>query len=137
LINMAILVHSEAESTKHDEKAQYGNESSSPTISNGIPESDKILHVAARDGAVPVGESASGYDPAIMGERTALNGEDEKKLLRRIDWHLIPLMAIIYCVKTIDASNVGDPHAYGQIVAYALPRFPMHESWIKALLEIS
>jgi hypothetical protein len=36
----------------------------------------------------------------------SLSSEEERKLLRRIDWHLLPLMAIIYMVKTIDAANV-------------------------------
>ena len=49
----------------------------------------------------------AGYDAALMGARTALSAEEEKKLLRRIDWHLIPLLAIMYMVKTIDAANVS------------------------------
>ena len=38
--------------------------------------------------------------------RESQSNEEEKKLLRRIDWHLIPLLAVMYMVKTIDASNV-------------------------------
>lgn len=36
-----------------------------------------------------------------------LTAREEKKLLRRIDWHLLPLLSIMYVVKTIDAANVS------------------------------
>ncbi|KAM0420459.1 hypothetical protein ACHAPT_011751 [Fusarium lateritium] len=49
-----------------------------------------------------------GYDDSLMRARATLSSKEEKKLLRRIDWHLIPLLAIMYMVKTIDASNVRD-----------------------------
>ena len=48
-----------------------------------------------------------GYDATLMRARATLSTEDEKKLLRRIDWHLLPLLAVMYAVKTIDAANVG------------------------------
>jgi hypothetical protein len=38
-----------------------------------------------------------------------LSRAGEKKLLRRIDWRLLPLLAAMYVVKTIDAQNVGHP----------------------------
>ncbi|KAH7268685.1 major facilitator superfamily domain-containing protein [Fusarium solani] len=50
----------------------------------------------------------TGYDDSLMRARAALSSTEEKKLLRRIDWHLIPLLAIMYMVKTIDASNVSN-----------------------------
>lgn len=36
-----------------------------------------------------------------------LDAAEEKKLLRRVDWHLLPLLSIMYVVKTIDAQNVS------------------------------
>ncbi|KAM6530281.1 hypothetical protein FALCPG4_008408 [Fusarium falciforme] len=50
----------------------------------------------------------TGYDDSLMRARATLSSTEEKKLLRRIDWHLIPLLAIMYMVKTIDASNVSN-----------------------------
>ncbi|KAI8664497.1 hypothetical protein NCS55_00958800 [Fusarium keratoplasticum] len=50
----------------------------------------------------------TGYDDSLMRARAALSSAEEKKLLKRIDWHLIPLLAIMYMVKTIDASNVSN-----------------------------
>jgi hypothetical protein len=42
-----------------------------------------------------------------MHARGTLSGTEEKKLLRRTDGHLLPLLALMYMVKTIDMSNVG------------------------------
>lgn len=47
-----------------------------------------------------------GYESPRTGEQYTLSMQEEKKLLRRIDWHLLPLMSIIYMMKTLDASNV-------------------------------
>lgn len=51
-----------------------------------------------------------GFDASLMAARTALSGEEEKKLLRRLDWRILPLMALMYVVKNIDQSNVSCQH---------------------------
>jgi hypothetical protein len=38
---------------------------------------------------------------------TALTTEEEKKLLRKVDWRLIPLLCMLYLVKKLDESNVS------------------------------
>lgn len=38
--------------------------------------------------------------------RQLLTPEEEKKLLRRIDWHLMPLCSIIFMFKNLDSDNV-------------------------------
>ncbi|KAJ5095120.1 pantothenate transporter [Penicillium argentinense] len=48
-----------------------------------------------------------GYDSNLMRARAMLSSADEKKLLRRIDWHLIPLLAIMYLLKSVDFTNVS------------------------------
>lgn len=52
-------------------------------------------------GAIP------GYDGNIMRSRATLSSTEEKRLLRRIDWHLIPLLAVMYMLKSVDFSNVS------------------------------
>ncbi|OQE36098.1 hypothetical protein PENCOP_c012G00483 [Penicillium coprophilum] len=48
-----------------------------------------------------------GYDATLMRARATLSSAEEKKLLRRIDWHLIPLLAVMYMLKSVDFSNVS------------------------------
>ena len=74
------------------------------------PSSWNHLHVARRDESVPVYDGIqnelTGFDASVMGARTLLSAEEEKKLLRRVDWHLLPLLSLMYMVKTIDAAGV-------------------------------
>jgi hypothetical protein len=38
---------------------------------------------------------------------TALTAEEEKRLIRRVDWRLVPLLCLLYLMKKIDENNVG------------------------------
>lgn len=94
--------------TRKAEKIGAVNEINSPTSTSSTVDHvrDEKLQLGARIGGGSGVGDIHGYHPELMSARTDLSCEDEKKLLRRVDWHLLPLMAIIYCVKTIDASNV-------------------------------
>ncbi|KAJ5628617.1 pantothenate transporter [Penicillium lividum] len=92
---------------------------SSPT-----PKDEKINHFIVDESPVPgkagvhrvnrnadplpdSGDYIPGYDADLMRARAALSSEEEKKLLRRIDWHLIPLLAFMYMLKSVDFSNLS------------------------------
>ena len=77
------------------------------------PTSEKEhLHFVPRSDELPEyddsqeSESITGYNAALMRARVTLSSGEEKKLIRRIDWHLIPLLSIMYMLKSIDAVNV-------------------------------
>lgn len=92
--------------TPSDEKPQFVT-ASSPDEETGS--SNEHLHIVARSSVLPLpdkNDAITGYDPAVMGARATLSSEEEKKVLRRIDWRLLPLLALIYMIKTIDAANV-------------------------------
>jgi putative SOS response-associated peptidase YedK len=93
---------------------------SSPDLSNGesgfettLPQHGKV-HYVARDqsGHLPEYEAEliPGYDANLMGARATLSSAEEKRLLRRIDWHLIPLLAVMYMLKSVDFTNVRFSH---------------------------
>jgi hypothetical protein len=48
----------------------------------------------------------SGSELAREAALTALTAEEEKRLLRKVDWRLIPLLAMLYLVKKLDEINV-------------------------------
>ncbi|OKP10893.1 hypothetical protein PENSUB_3713 [Penicillium subrubescens] len=50
-------------------------------------------------------ESIDGYDPDLMSGRTLLTAEEEKKLLRKIDWRLMTLCSLIFMFKNLDSNN--------------------------------
>ncbi|KAI2464571.1 putative pantothenate transporter [Annulohypoxylon bovei var. microspora] len=54
------------------------------------------------------GEIIDGYDAEHMRARTALTADEEKKLIRRIDWHLMPLCSLIFMFKNLDSDNVSN-----------------------------
>jgi hypothetical protein len=70
------------------------------------------LHFVPRSDELPAyddsqeSESITGYNAALMRARVTLSSGEEKKLIRRIDWHLIPLLSIMYMLKSIDVVNV-------------------------------
>lgn len=51
-----------------------------------------------------------GYDPDLMRSRAILDVEQEKTLLRRVDWRLLPLLSLMFVVKNVDIANV---HSHG------------------------
>lgn len=80
------------------------NAKAAPQTSDG-----GAFHYAARGTAadgLSSSESISGFDSDRMRDRTLLTAAEEKKLLRKIDWHLMPLCSIIFMFKNLDADNV-------------------------------
>ncbi|KAI1126210.1 major facilitator superfamily domain-containing protein [Nemania abortiva] len=43
-----------------------------------------------------------------MQARTALTAEEERRLIRRIDWHLMPLCSLMFLFKNLDVDNVSN-----------------------------
>ena len=79
--------------------------------SRGISNGD--LHYVRRgkevsDDALSSSDSIEGYEAEQMRARALLTYEEEKKLLRRIDWHIMPLCSIAFLLKNIDSANVSN-----------------------------
>lgn len=45
---------------------------------------------------------------AFTHDPSAFSSIEGKKLLRRINWHLLPLLAMMYIIKTMEAQNVSN-----------------------------
>ncbi|KAM0551234.1 hypothetical protein ACHAPJ_008579 [Fusarium lateritium] len=106
-------VQLEADHQTFDEKRTGDNSSS-----GGEPPEKNLYSTVARGDAFSssedVRDNITGYDNTLMKARATLSSQEEKKLLRRIDWHLIPLLAVMYMVKSIDASNVSNARIMDQ-----------------------
>lgn len=73
------------------------------------------IHYAKRGEIVsqlPIDETIDGFQADSQGARTLLTAEEEKKLLRRIDWHLMPLCSLIFMFKNLDSDNVSNRSAW-------------------------
>ena len=87
-------------------------------------------------------ENGAFYDSAASDISPTLSGANEKKLLRRIDWRLLPLLAAMYVIKTIDAQNVSDRvylriNQPDKMTHLTRLRFLMRVQWTKAQSIIS
>ncbi|KAE8381566.1 major facilitator superfamily domain-containing protein [Aspergillus bertholletiae] len=73
---------------------------------------DKTLHYASRGQALSDEsndiDNIAGFDAEWMRARTSLTTDEEKRLLRRVDWHIMPLCAIMFLLKNIDSENVAN-----------------------------
>lgn len=81
------------------------------TSSSILPLESNRLHFVARGEPLPEydgvsDEQIAGYDRDLMRDRTTLTSAEGRKLKRRIDWRLLPLLALMYTIKTMDAQNV-------------------------------
>ncbi|KAI9733988.1 MAG: hypothetical protein M1834_002645 [Cirrosporium novae-zelandiae] len=81
-------------------------------VTTGSDTSSEELHYTRRGEVLEqnafVEDSIEGYDAERMQARMSLSAADEKKLLRRIDWHLMPLCALMFLAKNLDSSNVSN-----------------------------
>ncbi|GAP91789.1 putative pantothenate transporter [Rosellinia necatrix] len=68
------------------------------------------FHRVARGEVVEIkGErEIRGFDVERMRARTALTADEEKKLIRRIDWRLMPVCSLIFFFKALDVDNVAN-----------------------------
>lgn len=107
-------------------------ELSSSTITSTQEHHPKKLHFVQRSDVIPEydgsEENITGYDAELMRARASLTAEEEKKLLRRVDWRIVPLCAVMYAVKSIDASNVSYVWPLGRLSLTCF-RFLMLELW--------
>ncbi|KXT17422.1 hypothetical protein AC579_5703 [Pseudocercospora musae] len=74
--------------------------------------SGKRLHFARRGdggGGSDYDESEiQGFDAERMRARTLLSAAEEKRLLRRIDWHIMPLCSLMFLLKNLDSDNISN-----------------------------
>ncbi|OJJ32918.1 hypothetical protein ASPWEDRAFT_53001 [Aspergillus wentii DTO 134E9] len=76
---------------------------------SSVEDDKNNLHYASRGEILgDNSEEITGYDSEWMRARTSLTAEEEKKLLRRMDWHIMPLCAIMFLLKNIDSENVSN-----------------------------
>lgn len=59
---------------------------------------------------------------------TALTVDEERRLIRRVDWRLVPLLCMLYLMKKIDENNVSTFNGENERVTADRSRLRMRES---------
>ncbi|KAI1348216.1 major facilitator superfamily domain-containing protein [Xylaria sp. FL0043] len=85
-------------------------DSTSIQVASSASISSDGYHHVARGEVVDAGgdQTIEGFDAERMRARTCLTAAEEKKLIRRIDWHLMPLCSIMFLFKNLDVDNVSN-----------------------------
>ncbi|KAF1936589.1 MFS general substrate transporter [Clathrospora elynae] len=90
----------------------FDQKDTSRAVSTPVVEDKSNGFHYARRGSIASDETTSdqidGYEAERMRARTLLTAEEEKKLLRKVDWHLMTLCSIMFLLKNIDADNVSN-----------------------------
>ncbi|KAJ5757385.1 uncharacterized protein N7511_006079 [Penicillium nucicola] len=90
----------------------FGTTTATDVSSATESDSSNELHFVKRGEALVEAtssqESIDGYDPDLMSGRTLLTAQEEKKLLRKIDWRLMTLCSLIFMFKNLDSSNASN-----------------------------
>lgn len=53
-------------------------------------------------------EQVSKFDDNLYCPDVDTSGVDERKLIRRIDWHIVPWVAVLYLLNFLDRGNIGN-----------------------------
>lgn len=82
------------------------------TVTHPEPDSSSkdYFKTAKRRGAGAVTDNdalATSDDFDREAALTALSADEERKLIRRVDWRLVPLLCTLYFMKKIDEMNVS------------------------------
>lgn len=59
------------------------------------------------DESIGSGE-VEGYEASRMRDRALLTAEEEKALMRRIDWRMMTICSLLFLMKNLDADNISN-----------------------------
>ena len=77
------------------------------------PERPTTRHNDASPELAPLGEKGAVVDPEYTGADTS--GVDPKKVLLKMDLHLIPMLALLYLLSFLDRGNIGNARIEGLV----------------------
>lgn len=87
----------------------------SSSANNTLPpaESKDGVTLFRRGEAIQDGDSANfsgvaGFDAERMRDRTLLTAEEEKALMRRVDWRIMTVCSLLFLMKNLDADNISN-----------------------------
>lgn len=84
----------------------------SPVFAQGEENGDGFATVADEKVSVVTAEHLEG-DARIIKATTTITPEEEQRVVRSLDWHLMPLIFILYSLSVLDRSNLGNARIAG------------------------
>ena len=71
------------------------------------------MHSDKMGGIIEVDEDGDEAGKLMSGQRVDFTEEEERRVLRRIDWRLMPLMAVTCGLQFVDKSALGNAAVFG------------------------
>ncbi len=56
------------------------------------------------------------------------SGIDERKLMRRIDWHVVPWLAVLYLLNFLDRGNIGNAKVRNHL-SQSMRKYVTNRGW--------
>lgn len=100
--------------TRDDEitSASSSSVQDSPAKNATIPSSDTDALTFFRRGEqvddATAARGVDGFDSALMRDRSLLTAEEEKALMRRVDWRIMTICSLLFLMKNLDADNISN-----------------------------
>lgn len=66
------------------------------------------LGEAIQDGDAAHLADVDGFDVERMRDRTLLTAEEEKALMRKVDWRIMTMCSLLFLMKNLDADNISN-----------------------------
>lgn len=73
-------------------------------------------------------EAMKAFDE-LQGDTIELDESTSRRLLRSIDWHMMPIMCCVYGMNYLDSTTVLTAHFGTTLTKPQKPHFPMRASW--------
>lgn len=75
-----------------------------PTTNDGLT----LFRLGEQIDDATAGKDVAGFDPDRMRDRALLTAEEEKALMRRVDWRIMTICSLLFLLKNIDADNISN-----------------------------
>ncbi len=82
---------------------KQATKSASPSIADS-DEKGRAVNIERVDS----GREAERVQPAVYNAHIDVSGIDERKLLRKLDWWLVPWLSFLYLLSFLDRTSIGN-----------------------------
>jgi hypothetical protein len=81
--------------------------------SHGVTRESDISHSSKDEEKVENVEDIEKTEPKVQAHLSRFTKEEEEAVIRKLDWHLMPLIFVLYSLSVLDRSNLGNAKIAG------------------------
>jgi hypothetical protein len=81
--------------------------------SDGRPRQSEISNSSKDEEKVETVEDVTKSGSQVQDQLSRFTKEEEESVIRKLDWHLMPLIFVLYSLSVLDRSNLGNAKIAG------------------------